>query len=414
MQRTEVDSMSDSGRYLQFQRFTIISFALTAVVALGPQADAQDKGAPPWGEFLKQFKKDRLLKMPFHMDPEEGVKGLAAKIRARELDVPNRKRAIRYLADLDCTVFPEAKAMLLEQLSPEVEKFEEVRYEAAVGLREMLARHSCNPNAGKDKKGKTQRTSGVWDQCCQTADACSKAVRGGKAQDPNCHCKSCCDAKTLNTLAKTAYEMDEKGCCFEPSLRVREMAVEAIQACGIPCNYAPYYASGEEPGPPPMNEVESKTNTQEGEIAPPPTGETAPPAQGNSTKVRPLVVPAVTTVTPISRLANLCIVSLKNGQQIAPGEEFSATYRGRVYHFASDAARAEFNAHPEQYAVAFGGCDPVHFVETQQAVEGRYLVQHEGRFFMFTSHRNHDLFKADPSRYTGSPVRTASELTAAN
>ena len=97
-------------------------------------ASAQDKGAPPWGEFLKRFNKDPLLKMPYHMDPEEGVKGLASKIRARELDIPNRKKAIRYLQDLDCVQFPEAKAMLLSLLNPEEEKWEEVRFEAAKGL----------------------------------------------------------------------------------------------------------------------------------------------------------------------------------------------------------------------------------------------------------------------------------------
>lgn len=408
--------MSDTGHHIQIKRFMVLSCALTAVFVIGHSATAQDKGAPPWGEFLRQFNKDRLLKMPYHMDPEEGVKGLAAKIRARELDVPNRKRAIRYLADLDCSVFPEAKVMLLAMLNPEEEKWEEVRYEAAVGLRDMLARHSCNPNAanGKNKSGKSQKTSGVWEQCCQTANACTRAVRGGNDQNTMCHCTNCCDADTLNALAKTAYEMKENGCCYEPSLRVREMAVEAIQTCGVPCNYGPYYADGEEPGPPPIQEVTPKVGPKDGEVAPPATNESAPGTgtQGRNQELRPLTLPSVTMVTPISRLSGLCVVSLRDGQQVAPRSEFSATYRGRLYHFATEAALKKFNANPEKYAVAFGGCDPVHFVETQQAVEGRFLVEHEGRLFMFTSRRNHDLFKANPLRYSGSA--SSSELASAN
>ena len=51
--------------------------------ATTPSIFAQDKGEPPWGEFLKKFNKDPLLKKPFHMAPDSEVKGLASKIRAR-------------------------------------------------------------------------------------------------------------------------------------------------------------------------------------------------------------------------------------------------------------------------------------------------------------------------------------------
>ena len=185
----------------------VVAFCLTTTTGF-----SQDKGEPPWGEFLKRFNKDPLLKKPFHMSPETEVKGLSSKIRARELDVPNRKRAIRYLKDLDCTQFPEAKEMLLSLLDPEAEKWEEVRYQAAMGLRDMLARHSCNPDAGKSngERSGTCKSSdcgdSLWQQCCETATGIKVNLRGErtKPQTPSCHCSNCCDATTLNTLAKTA------------------------------------------------------------------------------------------------------------------------------------------------------------------------------------------------------------------
>ncbi len=365
----------------------------------------QDKGAPPWGEFLRRFNKDRLLKPPFHNDPEEGVKGLASKIRARELDIPNRKKAIRYLADLDCTVFPEAKAMLLTMLDPEVEKWEEVRFEAARGLRDMLSRHSCAPQGADARGGKNKKKSdeNAWQQCSSAAKKYTRKARGQKEPEVPCHCRSCCDADTLNKLARTAYEMKENGCCYEPSQRVREMAVEAIKACGVPCHHKPYYANGEEPGPPPVDVPESGEGRESngGELVPPPAGESVPgpEAEDTSAGVRVPARPGVTQATPISRLSKLCIVSLKRGERLATREEFHATHRGRIYYFSSQSARQEFLADPEDYAVAFGGCDPVHFVETQEAVEGRFLMQHAGRFFMFLTEENLEQFRQDPVRY---------------
>ncbi len=420
--------MSSAGHH-SIRRVLVVT-AIVLMASAGTSV-AQDAGAPPWGEFLKRFQKDPLLKKPFHMMPEDEVKGLASKIRARELDIPNRKRAIRYLRDLDCTQFPEAKEMLLSLLDPEAEKWEEVRFEAATALRDMLARHSCNPDASKN--GKNGRKEGsktpsencqcesgnesFWQQCCQTASNTGKRVRGErtKPQEPPCHCTSCCDAATLNKLAKTAYEMKPNGCCYEPSQRVREMAVEAIKACGVPCHYKPYYGEfDEEPGPPAWDESGKKSNS-DGEDVPPERreGEAPPAPREESGDNNAAPVPSVTNVvTPISRLSNLCIVSLAEGQQVPSDTQISATYRGRIYYFSTDAAKREFVSNPERYAVAFGGCDPVHFVRTHQAVEGRYLATHEGRFFMFASRENHEAFKADPARYL--PKSAQSDRVASN
>jgi len=365
------------------KHFWIFLTVVISLTAVSGNVSAQDAGKPPWGEYLKKFKRDKLLKKPYHMAEETEVKGLASKIRARELDVPNRKRAIRYLKDLDCTAFPESKEMLLSLLDPKAEKFEEVRYEAAVGLRDMLAAHSCNPEVRK------------------------KSAKANRRDDDKqaCHCQSCCDAKTLNTLARTAYEMKEDGCCYEPSLRVRQMTVEAIKACGVPCNYKPYYGEfDEEPGPPAVDgsgggSENDGSGPNNGEKVPQPTTEETPTIGSNSPLLMPLPEQSTTQATPIHRLSQICIVSLTKGQPVKADTAICSEYRGRVYYFSTEAALREFETDPELFAVAFGGCDPVHFVQSKKIVEGRFLASHEGRHYMFVTKENHEEFKKNPERY---------------
>ncbi|MFO0979259.1 MAG: YHS domain-containing protein [Planctomycetaceae bacterium] len=340
------------------------------------QDTGPDKGAPKWGEFLRRFNKDPLLKPPFHNEEaEKGPKGLASKLRARELDIPNRKKAIRYLASFDCAQFPEAKEMLLKVLDPKEERWEEVRYEAAVGLRDMLARNACGP--------------------CKADDGKKDKVGRGGVEGP-CHCTTCCDAKTMNTIARTAYEMKEDGCCYEPSLRVRQMAVEALKVCGVPCNYKPYYA--EEPAPSPVEEI--------GPITPPDTnqdGPSAPKTQDKPYDSANLAIPQNVSVepTPINRLTDVCIVGLSDGKVVRTEKQFSTTYRGRIYYFSSQEAMDRFTANPEQFAVAFGGCDPVEFVRSKKVVEGRYLLKHADRYYMFISKDNQKTFEGNPQAFLG-------------
>ena len=366
---------------------TALTFVVVPLVATAPEAQCQDKGAPLWGEFLKRFKKDKLLKKPFVNAPEEAVKGLASKLRARELDIPNRLRAVDYLSTFHCTKFPEARDMLIDVLHND--KWEPVRYQAAIALRNMFANCACD---AEDEVTDQDRQRGAPD-----------------AGSPR-HCACCCDAKTLESIAKVAYELKDNGCPSEPSRRIREMAVEAIKVCGVPCCFKPYM-SGDEQGPPAWDTDDKDDGSGGGEVVPPPIKELTPvPLSGDGR----LSIPTVRTVVPkpIARLSNLCLVSLKQGQHAAADPGFSAEYRGRIYHFASQSARDEFQQNPEEYAVAFGGCDPVHFVETREVVEGRYLVMHNRKFYMFATQENFQRFKSDIVRYTGAKTRT-SELALA-
>lgn len=355
-----------------------------------PAAVAQDKGAPPWGEFLRKGSWpgfDKLLRKPFREAPEEEVKGLAAKLRARELDIPNRKRAVKYLASFHCAQFPEARDMLVDVLVND--RWEPVRLEAAKALREMFENCACD--AEQDFSAEDRR-------------------RGAPDASAAKHCSCCCDANTLNALAKIAYETKENGCCFEPSLRVREMAVEAIKVCGIPCCYKPY-TENSELAPPAWEPVEVKEDLQKNdgrEVVPPASQELLPIPIDNASALRiPVFTASIRTPTTISRLERICIVSLKNGQQLTPTPEFSSSHRGRKYLFASEAAKQEFDLDPEEYAVAFGGCDPVHFVDTKQVIEGRYLVLNDGRFYMFATQENYQKFQSNIARYTPGGKQTS-------
>lgn len=425
----------------------VIIFGLVcmSLVFVPTTTNAQDEGAPPWGIFLRKFGRDRLLKPPFAEAPEETPKGLAAKIRARELDIPNRIKAVRYLGELDCRVFPEARDMLI--LAMQEDKWEEVRFEAAKALRDMIERNACGNGEGANGEcrqcqngasgGSCQESCDMstWDKCVATckqftskATKKSKKSNGKKARGSSdgepCHCKTCCDEDTLNALAKTAYEMDEQGCPFEPSLRVREMAVEAISVCGIPCHYKPYYAVEGESVPPvepepvdpekiketPDVDAEVEVEGEDKKEAPAPEVE----VEVKEAKLPPL--PKVTATqepvktqvmpTPIAQLDKICIVSWRNGETVKPSVEFESAYKGRLYHFANADAKALFDASPESYAVAYGGCDPVHYLKTREPIVGRFLADCNGKFYLFATQENLEAFNANPELYSPGKKQT--------
>lgn len=373
---------------------SLLGFVCFTLV-LASSSPAQDKGASPWGEFLKRFGRDKLLKPPFAMADEGTPKGLASKIRARELDVPNRIKALEYLSELDCKQFPEAQEMLITAMHED--RWERVRLAAAKGLRDMLERGACNPcqqdekNAGQD----------IYEK--------SKFRKGEKRFYPAaCHCRNCCTEDVLNALAKTAYEMNENGCPFEPSLRVREMAVEAISVCGIPCCYKPYYATSEpEPAPPeepPQVDPEKTGATPETEG----NNEAAPTEESKGALLPP--PPRVTVTqppvkiqvapTPIDQLDKICIVSWRQGEKRQPSHDFESIYKGRIYHFADAQAKATFDDSPEDFAVAYGGCDPVHYVKTREAKVGRFLADIDGKFYLFATMENLEEFNDNPETFS--------------
>ena len=217
-----------------------------------------------------------LLQPEFAGAPLDSPKGLAAAIKALELDVPNRVAAARYLGTLDCVQFPEAKQQLIAMATED--PFEEVRYAAVMSLRVMLARGTDNPKRANGWKAaggcgcqscveraeaieeieeeteKFQRKGKLKELC--PANPCEvvtktipgllklpceriKARRFERRNDQPLEatrldfCEGCCDEETMNALAAIAYDQRKESLCpVEPSVRVREAAAQALLLCG--------------------------------------------------------------------------------------------------------------------------------------------------------------------------------------
>ena len=213
----------------------------------------------PVSQRMKVKQTDPLLRPPFRDQPVDSAKGLAAKIRAMELDVCNRVQAIRYLGTLDCIAFPEAQEQLIEAMLND--KFELVRYEAALALTDMLCvdederekRHAiyCDPDPrGKGKRDKCKACAPkhpCLTACLKKIPFIKKHVQpGGKdgrfeTGYDACRCNTCCNEDVLNALAKVAYDKRDNGCFVEPSARVRAQAKAAIKCCGVCCWPAPHF-----------------------------------------------------------------------------------------------------------------------------------------------------------------------------
>lgn len=408
---------STEGRLL----IRIVCFGL-ALSSLSVTAGfCQDDPPPKLRELLKS--RDPLLKNVFKKSPESDVKGLASKIRADELDVKNRIRACRYLATADCRAYPKAPKMLVKVLHED--QWEEVRYEAAKALKIMLAAGACSE---KREESNFPQWLGRWKR---------NSRRNPKEAYKNRrdYCPGCCEKDVLDALSKTAYERNDRGNCFEPSKRVREMAAEALKSCGIKCNNCncprPGAAGGpEEMGPPPNDPparrggegVVPKTRG-EGQVPGANGGEGRTP--GSTTPPMDPASPNVTTTprrrsVPVRRVSNsaavsatvpslngLCVVSLMNERRLAAKASITTVYKGRQYAFFNTAAKAEFEKRPERYAVAYGGFDPVQYVKSRKMVNGRLLCKYGGRFYSFSSQQNWDEFKRNSARYVASPKAVA-------
>lgn len=205
----------------------------------------------PVSTTMQEMAKPKLLRRGFAGEPTDTAKGLASKIKAQEVDAPNRKKAAKYLGSVDCQQFPESQARLVELVQ---DPFEEVRYEAA---KAFVVQYS---------KG--------WDE-----------KPSKKEQRRKDTCRGCCDnVDILNKLTQLAYQCDAQGCYLEPSNRVREKLQEAISLCSQ-CSYETP-ASTESLTPVPDQ------NQKPGEAVPEIKREDATPAPtGTDPKAKPKTVP---------------------------------------------------------------------------------------------------------------------------
>lgn len=375
---------------------------------------------------------DPLQRPPFAGAPADSLKGMAAGIRGVQLDAPNRVKAAAYLGTVDCVTYPQAQAMLIATMQEDPS--EDVRYEAVMSLRMMLSRGCSNLDTGCDcescqvrKKAarETEKHSKKEQQALiRSVQGAAKRLAKKVAKDNedapryDC-CVGCCNAKVMNALSDVAYGKDEQCCWKEPSERVRNAAAEGLSLCAtVSAAYAEPTPVPDVPPPDKPREVgpaeEKEVRPQRSpELVPPPSTSiiprrtTAEPQLSQNSAPAPAAARQVALSRPaagltlplVTGLKGYCVVGLKNRQFVQGNPAFSSTFEEHTYQFANAEAKVAFDHNPELYAPAYGGIDPVEWLEHQRLVEGQFLREYEGRFYLFASKENWDIFKSQPPRF---------------
>lgn len=234
-----------------------LTLALVQATLCPPPAQAQTTGPPPtvWS-FLG-------VPNPFGMNAADQQSAnpaiqAAAKAKAAKHEICKKKAAIKYLAGLGCT--PEHPEVMPALMAAMDDPDELVRYEAVKAV--LQTAEVCQ---SPEQKKETRKTKGMSESCadwkkamekhvCDTVDRlCGKAppkehkhklkkamqgMLGEECADPaqeDCPCAdrrgSCCSPEMREKLMKLAYGRDDMGCFLEPSKRVRDLAVQALNAC---------------------------------------------------------------------------------------------------------------------------------------------------------------------------------------
>lgn len=377
---------------------------------------------------------DPLQRPPFAGAPPDSLKGMAAGIRAVQLDAPNRVAAAAYLGTVDCATYPKAQDMLIAVMQDDPQ--EEVRYEAVMALRFMLTRGcanletecECESCSNKkqiakesEKHSREHQRELIKDAHGKAKEAARDAKKKNEVQEKRYDCcRGCCNAKVLNALAKVAYEKDGQCCWLEPSERVRQAAKEGLCLC---CTVPGWTMASPTPpmAPPVEPEIPGETPAPDDkEVKPPQIEEvvpklTPPPVEPKDGIAPPPVIPKdgpVTQMTasrsPLSGTAlrpsvpglkGYCVVELRERKFTPAKADFSSVFDGRTYYLSSREAKAAFDAEPEKYALAYRGYDPVVWQTKREMVDGQFLREYQGHFYLFTTKENWEAFKAAPQKY---------------
>lgn len=186
----------------------------------------------------------------------------AAQAKAAVHEIPKKKKALQYLANMGCSPeHPEVAAAILAAMGDPAEP---VRYDAVKAVLQTAA--ACQ---SRKEQRASRKALSVHDRCHLLKQKVHKAVCGcidrlcGKAppkehkhklkdllpfgekecpQEPDACSKgagNCCTQEIRDKLQQLATARDERGCFIERSERVRELAAEALKACsscgGGPC-----------------------------------------------------------------------------------------------------------------------------------------------------------------------------------
>jgi YHS domain-containing protein len=82
---------------------------------------------------------------------------------------------------------------------------------------------------------------------------------------------------------------------------------------------------------------------------------------------------------------------------------FGAIHRGRTYLFASAEQQQKFLANPDAYAPVLAGCDPVHYAERGEVVDGKRaygLITPDRKIYLFADETSRNRFEQAPGAYS--------------
>ncbi len=382
----------------------------------------------PVSRSVKSAFTNPLLREGFAGQPTNTPKGLAAAIKADQLDAKCRCKAVAFLGTVDCVDYPESQKQLVGALQND--KVEKVRYCAALAIQQQLKCGHSGPPSRKDS---------IRRDCC----------------------KGCCNDAIREALAEVAYGVDkDSGCPLEPSPRVRQAAADALNCCcdgiveggalpmpveggGAPNVPGTLPTDSEKTPPPPPSETPPGSEKEPAPIpqkrdsaalpkkdAPAESIDSAASATAESPKERAEDLPEIpagedgavrqTATTggepaslqnagvndapqncpPVPALRGYCVVALKESKLIRGQEELMSVYEGRRYNFSSAAAKQAFDAAPAEFAPALSGIDVVILATTGERVPGVYRCDYEGRMYFFRNVKSREKFMDDPEAYT--------------
>ncbi len=110
----------------------------------------------------------------------------------------------------------------------------------------------------------------------------------------------------------------------------------------------------------------------------------------------------------ILKLADICLVTLKDERQLVEGDpQFAASYQEQSYAFVSEAAAELFSQRPVRYVPVAGGLDVVAVHSGRAVVEGtlEHAAWYRDRLYLFSSADHLDRFRGEPAAFVSlSPV----------
>ncbi len=157
-------------------------------------------------------------------------------------------------------------------------------------------------------------------------------------------------------------------------------------------------------------------------IAQPPAAQTAanpyaaPPSQVTQASLAPQVqLPPIPAGCPPLALDGNCPVTLVERKRWAVGHPtFGAVHRGRTYLFLGPQEREKFLAEPDRYAPVMSGLDPVMAIDNHSSVPGKRefgVFGADGKIYLFANEASRAQFEQNEQHYTAAASQATQQPT---